>query len=81
MLRPPPPFSRLLSAEDDLRGEFEEYGPIKSVVLVRHRETGKSRGYAFVEFDDEKDMPRAVRHADGRRIKVRGDRVMRDAWR
>ena len=42
--------------ESDLRREFEMYGPIERVRIVRHKDTGKSRGYAFIIFERERDM-------------------------
>ena len=35
--------------EDSLRSLFEPYGGVESVHLVTDRETGRSRGFAFVE--------------------------------
>lgn len=40
------------ATEDDLRAVFAEYGPVKRVVLPIDRETGKMRGFAFVEMED-----------------------------
>jgi U1 small nuclear ribonucleoprotein len=42
--------------EDDLKKEFEFYGAIKRVRLVKSKKTGKSRGYAFVEFEHSADL-------------------------
>lgn len=41
------------STEDDLHNLFTQYGEVKSVNLITDRETGRSRGFAFVEMDDE----------------------------
>lgn len=35
---------------------FESYGPIEKLAIVRNKETGKSRGYAFILYEREKDM-------------------------
>jgi len=65
--------------EDILRREFERYGDIKSVRIVRDIDTGKPTGYAFIEFETEDDMKRAFTRANGTRIE--GKRVIVDAER
>ncbi|KAG0729497.1 U1 small nuclear ribonucleoprotein [Chionoecetes opilio] len=44
------------SSESKLRREFEIYGPIKKIVLIHNVKTGKPRGYAFIEYEHERDM-------------------------
>jgi len=44
------------TSESKLRREFESYGPIKRIVIVQKREVGKPRGYAFIEYEHERDM-------------------------
>ena len=39
--------------EDDIRRVFNEYGTVKRVQLPVDRETGRVRGFAFVEMDSE----------------------------
>jgi RNA recognition motif-containing protein len=41
------------STDEDLREVFEQYGPVKSARVITDRETGRSRGFGFVEMDDE----------------------------
>jgi RNA recognition motif-containing protein len=43
------PFS---TTEDELRELFEEHGAVESVKLVNDRETGRPRGFGFVEMSD-----------------------------
>ncbi|KAI1316351.1 hypothetical protein EDD11_010065 [Mortierella claussenii] len=64
--------------EKDLRREFSMYGPIENVRVVKDQE-GKSRGYAFIEFEREKDMKAAYKDADG--IKILGRRIVVDVER
>ena len=44
------------TSESKLRREFDSYGPIKSIRMVHDQKTGKPRGYAFIEYEHEKDM-------------------------
>ncbi|GFK92741.1 hypothetical protein NNJEOMEG_00568 [Fundidesulfovibrio magnetotacticus] len=41
------------STEDDIRKVFSAYGEVLSVALITDRETGRLRGFGFVEMDDE----------------------------
>ncbi|CDY23361.1 hypothetical protein HID58_063457 [Brassica napus] len=64
-----------LTTEETLREAMSRYGKVKSLRLVRHIVTGASRGYAFVEYETEKEMRRAYEDAhhsfiDGREIIV-----------
>ncbi len=43
------------SSEDDVRNLFSQYGTVTSVSVVTDRETGRSRGFAFVEMADGAD--------------------------
>ncbi|KAF2597475.1 hypothetical protein F2Q68_00009428 [Brassica cretica] len=52
-----------LTTEDTRRKAMSKYGKIKSLCLIRHIVTGASRGYAFVEYETEKEMRRAYKAA------------------
>ena len=56
------------TVEKTLYEFFSAYGPIKHLRLVRDKTTSKSKGYAFVEFEHERDFERAYRHAHRRVI-------------
>jgi U1 small nuclear ribonucleoprotein len=64
--------------EHKLRREFETYGPVKKIRIVTDKQ-GKPRGYAFIEFEKEKDMKAAYYAADGK--KIEGRRVVVDQER
>ncbi|KAG0309147.1 hypothetical protein BGZ98_004893 [Dissophora globulifera] len=64
--------------EKDLRHEFSEYGPIENIKVVKDQE-GNPRGYAFIEFEREKDMKAAYKDADG--LKIMGRRIVVDVER
>jgi RNA recognition motif-containing protein len=46
--------------EDDLQGLFGEIGAVASVNVMRDRETGRARGFAFVEMANEADAQSAI---------------------
>ena len=68
------------SSESKLRREFEVYGPIRKISLIfDDKVSQKPRGYAFIEFEHERDMHAAYKHADGK--KIDGRRVLVDVER
>jgi RNA recognition motif-containing protein len=40
------------SSEDDVRDTFAQYGEVISAKIIYDRETGRSRGFGFVEMED-----------------------------
>lgn len=44
------PFS---ASESEVRAKFEQFGPVQSVKLISDRETGRPRGFGFVEMAPE----------------------------
>jgi RNA recognition motif-containing protein len=66
------PFS---TTEDELRAVFQRHGSVESVSMVTDRETGRPRGFAFVEMSEASSAADAIRALDGtdlggRNIKV-----------
>ncbi|GFM35005.1 RNA-binding protein [Desulfovibrio subterraneus] len=53
------------ATESEVRAAFEAYGTVTSVNLVEDRETGRARGFGFVEMDDA-GAEEAIRNLDGR---------------
>ncbi|MAD56597.1 MAG: hypothetical protein CL974_03515 [Euryarchaeota archaeon] len=51
--------------EEDLRKLFSTFGELKEVHIAKDRETGKSRGFAFIKFSSHKDGQKAVKELDG----------------
>lgn len=45
--------------EDELTSEFKEYGEIQSLKIITDRETGRSRGFGFIEMPDD-DARKAI---------------------
>jgi RNA recognition motif-containing protein len=60
--------------EADLQAMFEEYGDVESCALILDRETGRSRGFGFVELDDE-GADKAMEELNGKDIDGRALRV------
>ena len=46
--------------ENDLRGVMEQFGAVDSVKVVKDRDTGRSKGFAFVEMQNDEDAKRAI---------------------
>ena len=53
---------------DDLREIFEEYGAVESCKLIMDRETGKSKGFGFVEMRSQPDAVKAIRELNGAEV-------------
>lgn len=51
--------------QEDLKGVFAEYGEVKSVIIPTDRETGKMRGFAFVEMIKSDEEDSAISALDG----------------
>ena len=61
--------------EDDLEQLFAEHGPVVKVNIIQDRETGRSKGFGFVEMTNQADGEKAIEALDGneslgRNIKV-----------
>ncbi|KAG6853792.1 hypothetical protein C0991_001381 [Blastosporella zonata] len=66
------------ATESDLRREFETYGTIERVRIVRDKKN-RSRGYAFVVYERERDMKAAYKESDG--LHIMGKRILVDVER
>jgi RNA recognition motif-containing protein len=51
--------------QDDLTQTFAEYGTVKNVQLPKDRETGRFRGFAFVEMGTDAEETAAIEALDG----------------
>lgn len=56
------------TTEDQLREKFAEVGEVESVSLVTDRETGRSRGFAFVEMTNEAEAKAAIETLTGQAV-------------
>ena len=75
------------SVEDnDLEQAFADHGTVVSAIVIRDRETGRSRGFGFVEMETEEDAESAVgaldgSELDGRRLRVNAAQPKEDHQR
>lgn len=63
------------TTEETLKAAFEEYGTVESVNIPVFRETGKTRGFAFVEMPDDDAAEIAISSLDGTELDGRTLRV------
>ena len=61
--------------ENELEEEFKAYGEVKSVKIIKDRETGNSKGFGFVEMNSNEDGSAAIEAINGKAIKGREIRV------
>lgn len=71
------------ATEDEIREMFTQYGEVSSVNIITDRETGRSRGFAFVEMPDGEQAKEAIEKVnlaeiDGRAVTVNEARPKRD---
>ena len=70
------------ASEQDIRELFEQHGSVHSVALITDRETGRARGFGFVEMDDS-DADSAIsalndQDFQGRNLKINEARPRED---
>jgi cold-inducible RNA-binding protein len=56
------------ATEDTIRSLFEAYGTVERVSLMTDRDTGRSRGFAFVEMTDAEEADRAITALNGSNV-------------
>jgi len=61
--------------EQELGDAFANYGPVTSVKIIQDRDTGRSKGFGFVEFSDPNCLQSAIQAMDGQDIGGRPLRV------
>jgi RNA recognition motif-containing protein len=71
------------ATEEDIRQAFAPYGEVASVNVIKDRETGRSRGFAFVEMPDGARAKEAIENVNlteigGRRVTVNEARPKSD---
>jgi RNA recognition motif-containing protein len=59
------------TTEDDLRALFTRAGAVASVAIIKDRETGRSKGFAFVEMGSQSDGEKAIQMFNGHSLNNR----------
>ena len=62
--------------DGDLKDFFAPYGEVTSAKIINDRETGKSRGFGFVEMSDDTASKKAIAELDGSAVDGRNIKVM-----
>ena len=57
--------------EEDLRHVFEEFGTVDQVDIITDRETGRSKGFGFVEMSNADEAKAAIEAMDGKEVAER----------
>lgn len=63
------------TSDEDLRKTFGAYGELSSVAIIMDRETGRSKGFGFVEFVNDEDGKQAIAALDGKEVGGRALKV------
>src|SRR5579863_5620476 len=63
------------TTESELRGLFEAFGQVTRVHIAMDRETGRARGFAFVEMPNDEEAAKAMSGLDGKEVGGRALKV------
>src|SRR3974390_93159 len=63
------------TTENDLRELFKELGQVSRIQIMMDRETGRARGFAFVEMPNDDEAIKAIKALDGRELGGRNLKV------
>jgi RNA recognition motif-containing protein len=59
------------TTDDDLKKMFEQFGSVSSAKVITDRETGRSRGFGFVEMSSNDDAQLAMKGLNGKDVEGR----------
>ena len=63
------------TTQDELFAAFSQYGTVERVNIITDRDTGQSRGFAFVEMTEQRDAQNAIEQLNGAEINGRAIKV------
>src|SRR6187431_195806 len=61
--------------DEDLKSYFADYGDVTSAKVINDKETGRSRGFGFVEMSDDATAQKAIAELDGATVDGRAIKV------
>lgn len=56
------------ATEEELKELFNNYGTVTSAQIIQDRETGRSRGFAFVEMSQDEEADKAIINLNGKEL-------------
>ena len=61
--------------DDELRATFAEFGEVASAKIIMDRYSGRSKGFGFVEMDNDSEAEEAIKSLDNNEVQGRNLRV------
>ena len=59
------------TTDAELRSAFEQFGSVATATVIRERESGRSRGFGFVEMENAEEAKSAIENLNGSELKGR----------
>jgi len=59
------------TGDDDLRKLFEQFGTVSSAKVINDRDTGRSRGFGFVEMESDDEAKEAIKGLNNKEVEGR----------
>jgi len=56
------------TTDDGLKAHFEQIGPVESARVITDRDSGRSKGFGFVQFQNADDNQKAIDELDGKEL-------------
>lgn len=63
------------TTDDGLKAHFEQIGPVASARVITDRDSGRSKGFGFVEFENDDDNQKAIDQLNGQELDGRAINV------
>lgn len=63
------------ATEETLRSQFEAFGTVESCKIITDRDSGRSKGFAFVEMSSNEEAQEAIENLDNKEFEGRNMRV------